>query len=56
MTPTARSELRSYTKRIRKESKLRDRQFAPRNVDTSFVVGVVLGLAFVAIAFIWWAA
>lgn len=54
MSPTARSELRSYAKRVRKEARQRDRQFAPKNADTGFVLGIFLGITAVALVGALW--
>lgn len=56
MSPTARSELRAYVKRVRKESKKRDKQFrAPwmKVPDTGFIVGIVLGMVAVWLLAVW---
>lgn len=60
MTPTAKSELSAYARRIRKEAKERDRQFrAPWLRIPSvqgFVIGVLLGLVSVWLLAVWrWA-
>jgi hypothetical protein len=48
VSPLARMELERYN-RIRKEAKKRDRQFAPRNADTGFALGVALGIVAIAL-------
>lgn len=54
MSPTARQELRSYARRVRKESKQRDREFYLRNPNAGFCLGVALGIAAVALMGLWW--
>ena len=41
-------------RRIRKEAKERDRQFAPRSADTGFAVGVALGIVAIALTAALW--
>lgn len=53
MSPLARMELERYN-RIRKEAKKRDRQFAPKNADTGFAVGVVLGMVALGLVYLAW--
>lgn len=40
--------------KIQRESRERDRQFAPRNADTGFAVGVALGIIAVALGGLLW--